>query len=493
MNIDDLHQEYTDKNKSIKDVANNFITNSKAKDKAINSCLRFTKNKSYSDITKCEAIIDSYKSQFPDNFYSHILEDYPLFGVPYNLKDNILVEDEISTCASRIIENFKAPYSATVYNRINDAGGILISQSNLDEWAVGSSTENSAYGPSHNPFDVNRVPGGSSGGPAANVGSGQSVFSLGSDTGGSIRQPAAFCNVVGIKPTYGLVSRYGVMPLASSLDQVGPVTNNVIDNIRVLTVIMGQDSNDQTSTINNVKNQLLDLIKNPTEKKYTIGVPKEYFISGIDNQIESKVKSIIDTLQSQGHTIKEVNLPLTKYGMAVYYTLMTVETASNLQRYDGVRFGAQETLTPEFEQFFSVRNKNFGQEPKRRIMLGTFASSSGYYDAYYNKACMVKTLMDRDFEKVFKECDLLIAPTTPEFPFLFGDKTNDAVKMYLSDVLVYGANLCKIPSISVPIGFFKVDEVSLPTGIQIMANSYQESDLYNLSLQIEKIVKNNNQ
>jgi aspartyl-tRNA(Asn)/glutamyl-tRNA(Gln) amidotransferase subunit A len=491
MTINELHQDFIKNNKNIKDVVSGFISNSLAKDKTINSCLRFTQDKSYVDVSKCEAIIDSYKSQFPDNFYSHILEDYPLFGVPYNLKDNILVEGEVSTCASKIIENFKAPYSATVYKRINEAGGILISQSNLDEWAVGSSTENSAYGASHNPFDIKRVPGGSSGGPAANVGSGQSIFSLGSDTGGSIRQPAAFCNVVGIKPTYGLVSRYGVMPLASSLDQVGPITNTVIDNIKVLTVIMGEDQKDQTSTINSVKDQLLELIKNPTEKIYTIGVPKEYFVEGIDTQIETKVKSVIDILKSKGHKIVQVNLPLTKYGMAVYYTTMTVETASNLQRYDGVRYGSQIPLNPQFEQFFSVRDMHFGVEPKRRIMLGTFASSSGYYDAYYNKACMVKTLMDKDFEKVFQSCDLLIAPTTPEFPFLFGDKTNDPVKMYLSDVLVYAANLCKIPSISVPLGMFDVEGTQLPTGIQIMADQYQEADLYNLSLQIEKIVKNN--
>jgi aspartyl-tRNA(Asn)/glutamyl-tRNA(Gln) amidotransferase subunit A len=489
MTINDIHNDYLKNNKSIKDVTVEFVSHSKVKDNKINSCLRFCDDKSYVDIKKCEDILEKYKNQFPASYYENIIIDYPLFGVPYNFKDNILVEGEVSTCASKIIENFKAPYSATVYKRINEAGGILISQSNLDEWAVGSSTENSAFGASHNPFDINRVPGGSSGGPAANVGSGQSIFSLGSDTGGSIRQPAAFCNVVGIKPTYGLVSRYGVMPLASSLDQVGPITNTVIDNIKVLTVIMGEDQKDQTSTVNGVKDKLLELIKNPTEKLYTIGVPKEYFVEGIEKQIETKVKSIIDILKSKGHKIVEVNLPLTKYGMAVYYTTMTVETASNLQRYDGVRYGAQIPLNPEFEQFFTVRDMHFGVEPKRRIMLGTFASSSGYYDAYYNKACMVKTLMDKDFEKVFQTCDLLIAPTTPEFPFLFGDKTNDPVKMYLSDVLVYAANLCKIPSISVPIGMFDVEGTQLPTGIQIMADQYQEADLYNLSLQIEKIVK----
>jgi aspartyl-tRNA(Asn)/glutamyl-tRNA(Gln) amidotransferase subunit A len=488
MTINDIHNDYLKNNKNISDVAKEFITNSKAKDKTIHSCLRFCDDKSFVDIKKCEDILEKYKNQFPASYYENIIVDYPLFGVPYNLKDNILVEGEVSTCASKIIENFKAPYTATVARKLNEAGAILISQSNLDEWAVGSSTENSAYGASHNPFDIKRVPGGSSGGPAANVGSGQSVFSIGSDTGGSIRQPAAFCNVVGIKPTYGLVSRYGVMPLASSLDQVGPITNTVIDNIKVLSVIMGQDNLDQTSTANNVKTELLELIKNPTDKKFTIGVPQEYFIDGLDSQIETKVKSIIKTLESLGHTIVPIHLPLTKYGMAVYYTTMTVETASNLQRYDGVRYGSQIPLNPEFEQFFSVRDMNFGPEPKRRIMLGTFASSSGYYDAYYNKACMVKSLMDKDFEKAFKSCDLIIAPTTPEFPFLFGDKTNDPVKMYLSDVLVYGANLCQIPSISVPIGLFGVDDVQLPTGIQVMGNLYQEAKIYNLALQIEKII-----
>ncbi len=473
--ISEIHNLYRNLIATPSVVAEFMLNRSKLTDQSIKSCLRFTDLRAKNEAVRYDEILSSELS------FDEILKKYPLFGIPYNLKDNILVEGEIATSASKIIENFKSTYSSTVYLKLYNAGAILISQSNLDEWAVGSSTENSAYGASKNPFDQDRVPGGSSGGPAANVGSGQSVFALGSDTGGSIRQPASFCNVVGIKPTYGAISRYGVMPLASSLDQVGPFTNSVEDNQTVLNVLMGKDQFDQTTS---------QTTSHPTTKtkidNLIIGIAKEYFIEGADPQIVKAVNEIIDQLKTQGHTVIEVSLPLTKYGLAVYYTTMTVETASNLQRYDGIRFGAQLPLNSEFEQFFSVREKHFGPEPKRRIMLGTFASSSGYYDAYYNKAMMVKELMSRDFNNVFQQCDVLIAPTTPEFPFKFGDKTNNIVKMYLSDVLVYGANLCKIPSISVPMGFFEHEGKQLPAGIQIMADEWQEDKIYNVALLIEK-------
>lgn len=455
-----------------------FLEQSKLKDEAINSVLRWVELRALEEAVRCDKLLMLRIS------FDGLLAKYPLFGIPYNLKDNILVEGEIATSASKIVENYKATYSATVYKRLYKAGGIMISQSNLDEWAVGSSTENSAFGASKNPYDTNRVPGGSSGGPAANVGSGQSVFALGSDTGGSIRQPAAFCNIVGVKPTYGLVPRYGVMPLASSLDQVGPFTNCVEDNLTVLKVLTGHTVYDQTSVETTVD-------WNKSKPTYTIGVPKEYFIDGADPLIMNQVQTIIDQLKLQGHNIVDINLPLTQYGLAVYYTTMTVETASNLQRFDGIRFGSQFSKYPIFEQFFSIRDTNFGDEPKRRIMLGTFASSSGYYDAYYNKACMVKELMTRDFQQAFKSVDLIICPTTPEFPFKFGDKVNDPVKMYLSDVLVYGANLCKIPSISIPMKLTQVDGVELPSGIQLMANEYNEGYIYSLATTIQNTIINN--
>jgi aspartyl-tRNA(Asn)/glutamyl-tRNA(Gln) amidotransferase subunit A len=473
--IQEIHNLYRSGIKPT-DVMQFMLDRSKSTDMEVNSCLRFTDSKAKLDAIRCDKMLE----QSPN--FEELLSQYPLFGIPYNLKDNILVEGEIATSASRIIEGYKSTYSATVYNKIFEAGGILISQSNLDEWAVGSSTENSAYGPTKNPFDISRVPGGSSGGPAANVGSGQSVFALGSDTGGSIRQPASFCNVVGIKPTYGMVSRYGVMPLASSLDQVGPFTNTVEDNEIVLKVISGSDIKDQTSLLSDGNNLT-------SNSKLRIGIAKEYFVDGAEKAITNGVNKIIEELKNQGHSIIDISLPLTKYGLAVYYTTMTVETASNLQRYDGIRYGAQLKHGPDFEQFFSNRESLFGDEPKRRIMLGTFASSSGYYDAYYNKAMMVKELMTQDFHEAFKLCDVLIAPTTPEFPFKFGDKTNDIVKMYLSDILVYGANLCKIPSLSLPMGFFDHEGISLPAGVQIMADEWQEQKIYSISKIIEnKIV-----
>ncbi|MGL4758384.1 MAG: Asp-tRNA(Asn)/Glu-tRNA(Gln) amidotransferase subunit GatA [Patescibacteria group bacterium] len=474
--IKEIHSLYRQKKATPTQVAQFFLDRTNQIDTTIKSCLRILDTRGLVEAKRCDDILESHSD------IDSMLKQYPLFGIPYNLKDNILVEGEVATSASKIIQNYCSTYSATVYERLYEAGGILISQSNLDEWAVGSSTENSAFGASKNPFDLERVPGGSSGGPAANVGAGESVFSLGSDTGGSIRQPASFCDLVGLKPTYGTVPRYGVMPLASSLDQVGPLTNCVEDCELVFEVIQGKDIKDQTTT---EKTQT----KNPKKiNEIVIGVPKEYFIDGIEPLIKERVLNIIQELKNKGATIKEVNLPLTKFGLAVYYTTMTVETASNLQRYDGIRYGTQFKGGGDFEQFFSIRNQNFGQEPKRRIMLGTFASSAGYYDAYYNKAMMVKEKMTKEFEIVFESCDLIIAPTTPEFPFKFGEKTNDIVKMYLSDVLVYSANLCKIPSISVPMGLINYENKPLPAGIQLIGKEFFEEQIFEIAKEIEKIV-----
>ncbi len=497
-----------------------FLNRSKKIDKDIHSVLRFTEKLAMEQAKNCENLIQEYKERYISKstnsgetkltkvvpikpsliWFEKLIQDYPLFGIPYNLKDNILVEGEIATSSSNIIDGFIAPYSSTVYLKLRDSGAILISQSNLDEWAVGSSTENSAFVITKNPYDLTRVPGGSSGGPAAVVASGQVVFSLGSDTGGSIRSPASFCGVVGIKPTYGMVSRYGVMPLSSSLDQVGPFTNSVLDNLIILTILSGKDISDQTSidtrmVHDELKKIKISKLKTRTSKKITrtshklvIGIPKEYFSEGIDPLISKAVQKTIRDLGQLGYETKKVSLPLTKYGLAVYYTTMTVETAANLQRYDGVRFGKQ------FEEvdgqlFYHIRSKGFGEEPKRRIMLGTFASSSGYYDAYYNTAMKVKEKMRRDFDKVFEKVDALICPTSPEFAFKIGEKTDEPIKMYLSDILVYGANLAKIPAISVPLGLIdRKGEISLPTGIQLMVAEKHEDTLYKIALDIEQLV-----
>ena len=505
------------------DILTFFINRSLKTDVDIKSILRYTKQRGLKEAEHCNELIEEYKDRYkakstvqlssktivksvpinPSNiWFEKLIHDYPLFGIPYNLKDNVLVQGEMATSASKIMDGFVAPYSATVYTKLKEAGAILISQSNLDEWAVGASTENSAYGPTRNPFDTDRVPGGSSGGPAAVVASGQVVFSLGSDTGGSIRVPAAFCDLVGVKPTYGTISRYGVMPLASSLDQIGPITNCVEDNILLLKILAGKDINDQTTVeTKQVINDLGELyhshLKQKSErqminttKKLKIGVPEEYFVEGIDPQIKIAMDEIIDKLSTFGHEIMQVKLPLTKYGLAVYYTTMTVETAANLQRFEGVRYGA-DLRESDGQLYYHNRELSLGDEPKRRIMLGTFASSSGYYDAYYNTAMKVKELMKRDFDEVFKVCDVLIAPTTPEFAFKFGDKTDDPIKMYLSDALVYGANLTRIPAISVPLGMIPIkpnSKKSMPTGAQVIAPEFGEENMYRLAFDIEQLV-----
>lgn len=467
---------------SIHEVIEYFVSLSKKVDKDIQAVLRYPAEVTTQEIKKAETLVEEYKQNHGEEWFHQLIEDYPLFGIPYNLKDNILVTGTETTSASKIMQGHISSYDATVYRRLKEAGAILISQSNLDEWAVGSSTENSAFQTTKNPFDTSRVPGGSSGGPAAVVGSGQAVFSLGSDTGGSIRVPAAFCDVVGVKTTYGAISRYGVMPLSSSLDQVGAFTNSVEDNALVTNILMGEDKDDQTTVdTEDLKINLLDV---DSGSKLKIGLPKEYFVEGIDPQIGKAIKGLADKLAEQGHTIQEVSLPRTKFGLAVYYTTMTVETASNLQRYEGIRYGQ---VQPG-EMFWSTRNKHLGDEPKRRIMLGTFASSSGYYDAYYNTAMKVREKMKQDFDKVFHEVDILLAPTTPEFPFKIGEKTSDPIKMYLSDALVYGANLAKLPAISIPIGFFEVEGKQLPTGCQLIGPEFGDDALYSLGVKIEELV-----
>lgn len=521
--ISEIHSLYLLSDAMPSDIITFFLNRSLKIDVKINSILRYTKDLAIKEAKECDDLIVEYKNRYKANstvqldldnlvksvpinpsiiWFHKLIHDYPLFGIPYDLKDNILVENEIVTGASQMMKDFIAPYSSTVYTKLKEAGGILISRSNLDEWAVGASTENSSFGPTHNPFDFDRVPGGSSGGPAAVVASGQAVFSIGTDTGGSIRVPAAFCDVVAIKPTYGMISRYGIMPLSSSLDQAGPLTNTVEDNLIILKILSGKDSKDQTSKDSKTTTVALEDLYNAynkskffrklltATKKLKIGVPSEYFSEAMDSEIKQKTDDIISKLELFGHEIINVSLPLTKYGLAVYYTVMTVETAANLQRFDGLRYG---TDFGSFENslYFTHREKGFGDEPKRRIMLGTFASSSGYYDAYYNRATKVKEMMRQDFDKVFEICDVLLAPTTPEFAFKFGEKTKDPVKMYLSDALVYGANLARIPAINTPLGLVDKDDRSgsgLATGVQIIGPEFSEEVIYSLSFDIQQLV-----
>jgi aspartyl-tRNA(Asn)/glutamyl-tRNA(Gln) amidotransferase subunit A len=380
------------------------------------------------------------------------------------------VKDERVTCGSKILENFVSLYDATVVQRLRDADAVIIGTNNMDEFAMGSSTENSAYGRVKLPQDEDRVPGGSSGGSAVAVRAGMSTTSLGSDTGGSIRQPAAFCGVVGLKPTYGRVSRYGLVAFASSFDSIGPLALTTRDAASVLQVIAGHDPNDSTSADVPVPNYISQLTKNM--KDIRIGIPKEYFGDALDSEIRQAVEKKIDILRTNGATIEEISLPHTEYTIATYYILATAEASSNLARYDGARYGFRtENAADLSEMYIKSRSEGFGAEVKRRIMLGTYVLSAGYYDAYYRKAQQVRRLIKEDFDKAFNDVDCLIAPTSPSTSFKAGDKMDDPLQMYLSDIYTTSINLAGIPGISIPCG---EDHQGLPIGMQILGPQFGE-------------------
>jgi aspartyl-tRNA(Asn)/glutamyl-tRNA(Gln) amidotransferase subunit A len=393
-----------------------------------------------------------------------------LAGMVVSIKDLICVKDERVTCGSKILENFVSLYDATVVQRLRDADAVIIGKNNMDEFAMGSSTENSAYGRVKLPQDEDRVPGGSSGGSAVAVRAGMSTTSLGSDTGGSIRQPAAFCGVVGLKPTYGRVSRYGLVAFASSFDSIGPLALTTRDAASVLQVIAGHDPNDSTSADVPVPNYISQLTKNM--KDIRIGIPKEYFGDALDSEIRQAVEKKIDILRTNGATIEEISLPHTEYTIATYYILATAEASSNLARYDGARYGFRtENAADLSEMYIKSRSEGFGAEVKRRIMLGTYVLSAGYYDAYYRKAQQVRRLIKEDFDKAFNDVDCLIAPTSPSTSFKAGDKMDDPLQMYLSDIYTTSINLAGIPGISIPCG---EDHQGLPIGMQILGPQFGE-------------------
>ena len=406
----------------------------------------------------------------------------PLAGVPMAIKDNIMIEGLHCTCGSRILENFVALYSATVIERLETAGAVFLGKANLDEFAMGSSTENSAFYPVRNPYALDRVPGGSSGGSAAAVAGQMAMAALGSDTGGSIRQPASLCGVVGLKPTYSRVSRYGLVAYGSSLDQIGPLARTVKDAAAVLGVIAGEDPHDSTCSTVSVPNYL-EGIEAPVEG-LRIGMPKQYFGGGIDPQVRDKVNSGLGLLESLGCRLMEVDLPHTDYAIACYYILATAEASSNLARYDGVRYGLRVPGAGSLSTMYrQTRDKGFGAEVKRRIILGTFVLSSGYYDAYYFKGQKVRTLIKHDFEEAFEQVDLIISPTSPTPAFRLGEKSNDPLAMYLSDIFTITANLVGIPGISLPCG--KTNE-GLPVGLQILGRPFEEQCILRLSCAFEQ-------
>ncbi|MED0657004.1 MULTISPECIES: Asp-tRNA(Asn)/Glu-tRNA(Gln) amidotransferase subunit GatA [Anoxybacillus] len=404
-----------------------------------------------------------------------------LFGMPIGIKDNIVTKGLRTTCASKILYNFDPIYDATVVERLHQADAVTIGKLNMDEFAMGSSTENSGFQLTRNPWDLERVPGGSSGGSAAAVAAGEVPFALGSDTGGSIRQPAAFCGVVGLKPTYGRVSRYGLVAFASSLDQIGPITRNVEDNAYLLQVISGVDPMDSTSANVDVPDYVSALTGDIQGLK--IAVPKEYLGEGVSEEVRQSVLDALKVLEGLGATWEEVSLPHSKYALATYYLLASSEASANLARFDGVRYGYRtDNAKNLIEMYKQTRSEGFGNEVKRRIMLGTFALSSGYYDAYYKKAQKVRTLIKQDFENVFEKYDVIIGPTTPTPAFKIGEKTSDPLTMYANDILTIPVNLAGVPGISIPCGFVN----GLPVGLQIIGKHFDESTIYRVAHAFEQ-------
>jgi aspartyl-tRNA(Asn)/glutamyl-tRNA(Gln) amidotransferase subunit A len=404
-----------------------------------------------------------------------------LTGIPIALKDLLCTRGITTTCASRILHNFVPPYDATVVEKLRDAGAVFTGKTNMDEFAMGSSTETSGFGITRNPWDLKRIPGGSSGGSAAAVAADECIAAIGSDTGGSIRQPAALCGVVGMKPTYGRVSRYGLVAFASSLDQIGPFSKDVEDCSILMNVIAGYDPRESTSVPAEVPDYRQYLARGIDG--WTVGIPKEYFIEGIDPEVMTAVRKAIAVIEGLGAKCIEISLPHTEYCLAVYYIVAPAEASSNLARYDGVKYGFRSPDGRDLlDMYKKSRSAGFGAEVKRRIMLGTYVLSAGYYDAYYKKASQVRALIKRDFDEAFKQCNVILTPTTPTPAFRIGEKTDDPLQMYLSDIFTISTNLAGIPGISVPCGF---TQGGLPIGVQFLAGHFEEAKLIQIAAAYE--------
>jgi aspartyl-tRNA(Asn)/glutamyl-tRNA(Gln) amidotransferase subunit A len=472
----EIQRLYRENKASPADVADSVLKRIAAADEKLNAFVKINSN--------------SVKRQLEE------IEDKkgrPLYGVPIVLKDNICVKGEETTCGSRILKDFRPPYDATVVEKLKREGAVLIGKANMDEFAFGSSCETSHYGPTKNPWDFSCIPGGSSGGSAAAVAADETIMALGSDTGGSIRQPAALCGVVGLKPTYGRVSRYGLIAFASSLDQIGPITKDVSDAAILLNVISGHDPLDSTSADIPVPDFTKALIN--SIKGLKIGIPKEYFMSGLDKEVAFFIKESIEALKSLGAYCAEVSLPYTDYAVSVYYIIATAEASSNLARFDGVQYGLRAPVPlplwkagklPElnlWDTYRQTRAEGFGNEAKRRIILGTYALSSGYYDAYYLKALKVRRKIREDFDAVFKEYDCLLTPTSPTPAFKIGEKIEDPLSMYMSDVFTIPVNLAGIPAISIPCG---LSSKGLPIGLQFLAKPFDEETLFKVAYTYEQ-------
>ncbi len=409
-------------------------------------------------------------------------QDTPLLGIPLAIKDIICTEGIPTTCGSKILEDFIPPYNATVVEKLRAAGAVILGKTNTDEFAMGSSTENSAYFTTHNPWDLSRVPGGSSGGSAAAVAADECLGALGSDTGGSVRQPAALCGVVGLKPTYGRVSRYGLVAFASSLDQIGTFGKDVTDCALLLSVIAGHDPRDSTSLDEPVPDYLSALV--PDVRGMRLGVPQEYFIEGIQPEVEAAVRDAIALLAEMGAEVVDISLPHTEYALPVYYLIAPAEASANLARYDGIKYGFSfPDAADVWDAYRKTRQYGFGAEVKRRIMLGTYALSAGYYDAYYLKAQQVRTLIKQDFDRAFELCDAVLCPTSPTTAFKIGEKADDPLQMYLSDVFTLSTSLAGLPGLSLPCGF---DAQGLPIGLQIIGRTFDEATVLRVAYTYEQ-------
>jgi len=435
---------------------------------------------SLQSIERHEPAIHAFNSIYPERALAIARQvdsgrvEGDLAGVPIAIKDNICTSFGTTTCSSRMLEHFRSPYDATVVRKLQAAGAVIVGKTNMDEFAMGSSTENSAFGPTRNPWDTDRVPGGSSGGSAAAVAAGMVCAAIGSDTGGSIRQPAAMCGVTGLKPTYGRVSRYGLVAYASSLDQIGPITRTVADAALLLRIIAGHDLKDSTSAPHEVPDYLADLEKPPAPLR--IGLPRQYTgNAGVDSRILKALADAVEVYRRLGAQIVDVSLPHTEYGIAAYYIVAMCEASSNLARYDGVHFGHRTSrpVADIIELFSKSRSEGFGEEVQRRIMLGTYALSSGYYDAYYLRALKIRRLIKQDFDRAFEQCDVILCPTSPVPAFRIGEKIGDPLQMYLVDVFTVTCNIAGIAGISVPCGFTD-DPRPLPIGMQLLAPAFAE-------------------
>lgn len=483
LTIKQVHELLRKREISSVELVDNFLNKIKEHDGDIHAFLSLTEEQALEQAKKVD---------------QRILKGEPiemLAGIPAAIKDNILVRGAKTTAASKILENYVAPYDATVIKKLKEEEAIFIGKTNLDEFAMGSSTENSGFGSTKNPIDLTRVPGGSSGGSAAAVKADFCVYALGSDTGGSIRQPASFCGVVGFKPSYGAVSRHGLIAMASSLDQIGPITKNVDDAASVFEAIRGKDELDSTSA-NPPAGEWPDYNFLDIED-IKIGVPREYFTHGLDPEIEKNIKSIITKLEKEGAQIREISLPYSEWALAAYYIIMPAEVSANLSRYDGMKYGystidKEKPLRNLLDVYLETRGEGFGAEVRRRLILGTYILSYGYYDAYYKRAQKVRTLIKHDFDHAFDKSsdniDVILTPTTPSTAFKFGDKTKDPLSMYLADIYTVSVNLAGVPAISLPCG--EVD--GLPVGLQLIGKNFDDVKLLQIAKSVETIIKEKN-